>query len=599
LLLLATAPTLPGCMHGRTAPPATAAPAPDAPGAPASAGTGAAAAKVSALADALVREVVARYPEEAEGSGLSGADPAGLSDNSPEALAAWRALEDRWLAELSQVDGRALFGTPAWITHGFLREALESSVGARVCKQELWPVNQMSGIQMRLMDLAERQPVGTPEKRAAALARFGKVPRYLENELAQARAGLEAGYSSPKRNVQLVVAQLDAVLAAPVAESPYASPATRDTDAAFRAQWLALVEGQLNPALRRYRDFLAAEYLPKAADTHAITRNPDGRACYQALFRSTTGLTRTPEETYALGERTVQGNLAGAAKVGQEAFGTSDIAQLVARADSDPANRFASDEELLAFARDAVKRSREGVARFFVEMPRADAVVLPYPKEAGPSAPERYEPPAEDGSRPGVYRIQLASRATQRRSKTETTAFHELWPGHHLQIALAHEAKGLHPVTKLVGSGAFIEGWGRYAEALAEEAGLYTSAHARISRRLWPARGMVLDPGLHLFGWSRERAEQYMRESGRFSEAEVKSLTERIAMWPSQLTSYDTGALEIFALRREAERRLGPRFDLKVFHQKVLENGAVTLPMLREQVEAWLAKEGARAAAAP
>jgi uncharacterized protein (DUF885 family) len=144
-------------------------------------------------------------------------------------------------------------------------------------------------------------------------------------------------------------------------------------------------------------------------------------------------------------------------------------------------------------------------------------------------------------------------------------------------------------ITRLVGSGSYVEGWARYSEALVEEMGLFSTDFARINRRLWPAHGMVVDPGIHVLGWSRERAIDYVLSTGHFSPHEAGSLVDRIIVWPAQLTTYDTGALEFFALRAKAEKALGPKFDIKAFHSEVLKYGAVTLPMLREIVDRWIA----------
>ena len=168
---------------------------------------------------------------------------------------------------------------------------------------------------------------------------------------------------------------------------------------------------------------------------------------------------------------------------------------------------------------------------------------------------------------------------------------HETYPGHHVQIALSQERPESHALTRLVHTGAFVEGWARYAEALAEEMGLYASDFARIERRAWPAHGMVVDPGIHVFGWTREQAVQYVFSTGRGTRRWAEALVDRIIAWPGQLTSYDTGGLEFFALREKAQRELGSSFDIRRFHDAVLSRGAITLPMLRQVVDEWIASE--------
>lgn len=547
-----------------------------------------AAARVTALADEYVAAFLAAFPEEAEISGFRVERHDGLTDNGPAALRAWRAREDAWAAALAAIDGAALRGRPEWITYGMLRERLQAAQGARVCRTELWPVNQMSGWQVNLSVLGPLQPVGTPELREQALARWRRLPGYVDNEIAWLREGVRAGYTTPKPNVRLVIAQLDAVLAAPPEQSPLYGPARRDSTPAFQAAWQALVADALLPAVRRYRDYLADEYLPAARETLGVGALPDGRACYQALFRSFTTLDRAPEETFRLGQARVAQNQDEVREIGRRAWGTTDLDSIRARARG---RAFADREALLAFSRAAVERGRAQVPRWFRTVPRAPVVVEPHPAFLEATASDQYFPAAEDGSRPAEYRINLGAPGEKTRAGAEITAFHETWPGHHLQIAVAQELPNSHPVSRLVGSGSFVEGWARYAEALAEEMGLYTGEAPRVDRRLWPARGMVVDPGIHLFGWTREQAVEYIVASGRFDRAFSEALVDRIVVWPGQLTAYDTGGLEIFALRQEAVRALGSRFDLREFHDVVLRNGAVTLPMLRESVQAWIAEK--------
>ncbi len=263
------------------------------------------AAHVTRLADEYVREYIARNPEAATFEGLPDAPDDKLSDNSLEALAAWQAKEDGWLSRLAAIDGAALWGRPEWLTYGFLREALEGSKGLRIARPELWPVNQMSGWQAGLAQLASIQPVGTPAARQKALARFGRVPRYLDTEIVNLKEGLRLGYSTPKPNVELTLVQLDALLETPVGDSPFFLPAKRDGDAEFRAEWERLLKEEITPAVRRYRDFLRNEYLPKARTSVAISALPNGAEAYRALFRSMASLDRPAEETYRLGEKAV------------------------------------------------------------------------------------------------------------------------------------------------------------------------------------------------------------------------------------------------------------------------------------------------------
>ena len=546
------------------------------------------AARVVALADQYVAEFAENFPEQAEFSGMTLEHHDGLGDNSDAALKRWQALEDGWSKELASIDSAPLFGKPEWVVLGFLREAVESSRQMRICRYELWPVNQMSGWPFMTTQLASIQPVGSEQARREALARWGKLPRYLSNELDNLREGVKRGYSTPKANVRLFIEQLDGILAKPVEEWPMYNPASRDDSPEFKKAWAALLSEQIKPAAERYNQYLKNEYLAKARESIAIKANPDGEQCYQASFRNYTTLDRPAKETFELGRREVERNLAAALAIGKKDFQTSDLPSLLERLNQDPANHFKSRDELLSYAQAAVARAKDHMPKWFARVPKAEIIVEPYPDFLERTASDSYWPAAQDGSRPAMYRITLYPYVQTTRSNAEITAFHEAYPGHHLQLALAAERPAAHPITRMVGNSGFAEGWARYAEALAEEMGLYSSSYALANRRLWPARGMVIDPGIHMFGWTREQTIKFVAESGRFDDETAKALVDRVAMWPGQLTAYDTGALEFFALRKLAQETLGTRFDIREFHTVLLENGAVTLPMLREQVTHWL-----------
>ena len=555
---------------------------------PSSPGEESLAARVNTLADEYIKEYVSMFPEQATFLGLSGADASRLTDNSPAALQAWRAKEDAWSKALAAIDGGSLWGRPEWVTAGFLKEAVDSSIDMRAARPELMPVNHMSGWQAGLAQLAAIQPVGTDAARTQALARWGDVPRYLDNEIDALRSGLGQGFTVPRLVVRLVIEQLDALLSMPAEESPFFSPAGRDGTPEFKNAWLKLMAEGIVPVVRRYRDFLGKEYLAGARESIGVSALPGGRAMWEANFRANTSIKRTPEETYKLGEEAVARFESEASALGLKLYGTADLGTIRRKMAEDPRNHFRTREEMMAFALDTISRARKALPDWFLTIPKADVTVLPHPAYLEKTASHQYESAAEDGSRPGTYRINLYQPDKQARSTLEITTIHETYPGHHFQISLAMERPKAHLITRLLGNGGYIEGWARYSEALAEEMGLYTSDFARIGRRIWPAHGMVVDPGIHIMGWSRQQAVDYVFATGRFSPHEAESLVDRIIAWPSQLTSYDTGGLEFFALRAKAEKELGKAFDIRSFHDEILKYGSVTLPMLREIVDRWI-----------
>jgi len=545
------------------------------------------AAAVNHIADRFYTHVLETTPEVAYFSGIDIDRHDGMQDISPAAKAANDAVIDQLLAEVRAIDSTSLVGDAAWITHAYLLEELEARVGTRVCRSELWDVNQMGGWHSGYAQIAQLQPVGTPELRAQSLARWSKFPAFVDQQIANTREGIALGYSAPKPVVKRVIDQVDGLLNLDVAASPFYSPAARDEDAEFASATSTLVADEIVPALTRYRDFLADTYLDAARETLSVTANPNGRACYDASLRAYTTLPRGGDAVYELGAKTVEANKATVIELGKAAYGPDEFAEIMARVKSDPADRFADKETLLAFSRDAVARAEAEMPNWIEAMPAQSVEVVPFPEhEEGTGRSAHYRPGTDE--RPGEYRIPLHQPEEQSRGNAESTAFHEAWPGHHLQVAVAKSIEGLHPVTQIIWFSGPGEGWARYSEALAEEMGLYETTTGPIRRRAWPARGMVVDPGIHLMGWTREQAIAFMMESGRFPDTMGDELVDRIAILPGQLTAYDSGGLEILALRRQAEAALGEAFDIREFHQRVLENGTIPLPALRAHIERWI-----------
>lgn len=550
--------------------------------------------QVNALADEFMAEGLKRFPELATFIGMPGARHDRLSDNSLAAIPELERLSDAFAARVLALDPNAVLGRPEYITLGFLRENAESGRQSRVCKSELWGVNQMAGWQISLSQLASVQPVGTDELRQQALTRFRLFPRHIDNETEKLRVGIAQGYAVPKGNVRRVIEMMDAMLNAPPAQSPFFSPAMRDSTPAFRQALERVVVSEINPALKRHRDFLANEYLPKALDKVGVSNIPNGVACYRASVRGFTTLDLDPEWIHRTGLEQMEKIQAEMRTIAQRSFNTTDVRGLLERFRTDTMYTFRTREQMVDVATRAVARGEREMPKWFGRLPKARVVVEPYKEyEERSASGGSYELPAEDGSRPGLYKINTYQPEKQSRAGTESTAFHESIPGHHLQLAIAQERQGTHPVTRWLGNSGFSEGWGLYSERLADEMGLFTSDLDRmglLSNEALRAARMVVDPGLHVMGWTREQAIEYMMQHTAESRISVENEVDRYIVWPGQATAYMTGNLEIRRLREMAERELGPKFDIRTFHDKVLEDGTVTLPMLRGKIERWVAE---------
>jgi uncharacterized protein (DUF885 family) len=276
------------------------------------------------------------------------------------------------------------------------------------------------------------------------------------------------------------------------------------------------------------------------------------------------------------------------------------VKALLERLRIDPKYTFRSREEIIRTAEQATARAKAAAPKAFNRMPKADMIVDPCePYEEKSGCPASYSPASEDGTRPGRYRINAGNPRTTPRASAEATAFHEGIPGHHFQVALAAERPGAHPLTRYLFNSGFGEGWALYAEQVANELGLYSSDldHlGRLSSDALRAARLVVDAGIHALGWTRQQAIDYMVEHTAESKAFIESEVDRYIIIPGQATAYMVGRLEIERLRREAEQRMGDRFDIRTFHDRVLEDGSVPLSLLRWKIERWASSSAGSAA---
>ena len=551
-------------------------------------------ARVKALADAYLDGYFQRNPDQVTLFGVPGRRHDTLPDNSPEALKTWQAKEDGWLALARQIDPVTIEAPPLRGTYAIVREALEGSIGLRVCRYELWTVSQMvNGWQVQDGYTVTIQPVGTDEARKDALARWSRLPRYVDTEIANLREGIKAGYSAPQGNVRLVIDQMNTLIATPTADSPFDSPSVRDKSPEFVRQFDLLVREQIVPAFTRYRDFLQKEYLPAARPAIAVSANPNGAACYDASVRYYSSLATPASDVHAIGLREVDGLDAEMKAIGQRSFSTASVPALLQHARTEKRFLFRSPEDLIGRSQAALDRAKREMHQWFGLQPKADVVIERYPKFREKNGPNEYNPPAEDGSRPAVFFINAYQAEKKSRVNAESTAFHETIPGHHLQGAIALERKSIHPIGRYLGNAGYMEGWALYAERLADEMKLFSTDLDRLgmlSSQALRAVRLVVDSGIHTGGWTRQQAIDYMLAHTAEDAADVVSEVDRYIIYPGQATAYMLGKLEISKAREEAKQAMRSKFDIKIFHDRVLEDGAIPVSFLHEKIRAWSAK---------
>jgi uncharacterized protein (DUF885 family) len=544
---------------------------------------------IEAVADEYLAALLERRPDMGTYYSIPGARHDRLPDNSLESLAAWQQREDAWLSELDQIGPPAEIGSRDWVTHGILRETLAASIENRVCRTELWSVSSATGWHTALPSIFEIQPVDTPELQQQAIDRLSALAVYVDTEIRNLRAGLEAGYSAPRLNVPAVIEESRALLAD---GSPLLSPGVRAEDPAFATRVREVFDREVIPAVQRYAAFIEDTYLGRARESIAVSGNPNGEQCYPAAVRYFATIAPTPAEIHTLGVDQIALIRAEMSEIIDAHFPGETVESLMARLNTDPKFTFRTRQAVLDYSLAALGAARERMSDAFGRLPKADVNIKPYPAYRENSGTGEYHPSSEDGTRPGIYYIAVVNPEGRSIAGQLSVLYHETYPGHHLQGAIALElGDRVHPIARYLYNSGYGEGWGLYSERLADELGLYAGPLDRIgmlSDQAARAARLVVDSGMHTMGWTREQAVDYMLANTAWVPGDIEAEIDRYIAWPGQATAYMLGMLEIWRLRDLAEEELGERFDLRAFHDRVLENGSVTLPMLEESIEAWI-----------
>ncbi|MDH3491313.1 MAG: DUF885 domain-containing protein [Gammaproteobacteria bacterium] len=551
--------------------------------------------RVNSIASDFVGGYYSQYPEEAYESAYPDAPMDRFGNHSESHLVAWDKQVDNWLEEVVALDPTPLSGTVDAVTYLFARERLEAIIGMRVCRMELWNVSPTwTGWPSMITSTLGVQPVSTAVEREAALARSSDIARYLDTEISNLRRGVGAGYLAPQTNVDAVVEQVTALIDTPVDESPFLDPAIRSKDSKFAKQYRETVEKSVIPALIRYRDFLAIKY--SGRDVIGVSANPDGEACYAASVRYWSSLPMDPGDIHRAGLSNMSRIQSEMLAIARESFGTDDLKSLLQELRTKPEYTFESEQAMLDYIDSAVGRAKAAMPDWFAYVPESRLIITPSPAFEKDSGGGFYSAGSADGSI-GIYKVGTYNPTGISKAGTESTAFHESWPGHHLDSSIALGNQALHPILRYMWSSGTSEGWALYSERLADEIGLYSSELARLgmlSNEAFRAARLVVDPGMHVMGWTRQNAIDYMLENTAEGFDAVAGEVDRYAAVPGQATSYLVGSLEIQRLRQKAERMLGDKFDIRVFHNRILENGSVTLPMLGMSIDAWIEETLAR-----
>lgn len=596
--LLALPLLLAACAHP-AAPPAASTPAP----LNAKAVTGVADPRLQQLLSDHWEDAMARSPLTATSLGDHRYDDR-LDAHSPAAGEASRAQRDRFLARAKAIPAASLSPADATTLELFV-ETLEASKGADVCRGDEWGLSARSNATTVLGSLADLQPVVTEPDTVNYVARVHGMPTYVDEDIANLALGVASARTPNATSVALVISQLDALLAQPVADWPVASPLSAPrpgigatAEQRFHDALLAALGGEVRPALVRYRAFLSDTLLPasRGPDRDGVWALPDGEACYAAQVRVHTTLASNPADLHQVGLDELARIHAEMRVLGQSLFGISDLATLIEKLRTDPALRFRSAAEILEKANANLAAAKARIPAFFGHLPVADCEVRPIPDYEAPYTYIGYYHQLVPGEQPGYYYVNTYQPETRTTFEASVLAFHESIPGHHLQIAIGRELPEMPAFRNNLEISAFQEGWALYTERLADEMGLYATDLDRLgmlSFDSWRASRLVVDTGIHAMRWDRAKAEAFMLANTALAPNNIHNEVDRYITWPGQALAYKTGQITIRELRAEAEAKLGDRFSLPAFHDVVLGGGSVTLPMLQRRVRAYEAEVAA------
>jgi uncharacterized protein (DUF885 family) len=460
------------------------------------------------------------------------------------------------------------------------------------------------GPQNQFVELLQVMPVDSAARVQQMLARMKAFPLRMDQEIAALRRSAAAGWVPARDVLERVLPQIDAQFAPVVDDTPFFAPFKRLGGAIPAAEHEALaaaarqaIREQVLPAMRRLRALVTDELLPKAPAEGGLAQYPDGARAYALAVRVQTTTTLTPGEIHTLGLRELARLRGEMEAVMREMKWGGDFASFVQHLNSDEKYFHKSPEALLAGYREIAKRIDAELPRLFAELPRAPYGVRPMPAHMGANRAEYYNGPALDGSRAGFFFANTLAWRKRPIWGMETLVAHETVPGHHLQVARATELRGLPPFRRSgVGYTAFSEGWALYAETLGFELGLFTEPASRFGHLMWQAfraARLVADTGIHALGWTRRQAIDFMVERTGVEREFVESEIDRYASTPGQALAYMIGQLEIVKLRERARMKLGPRFDIRRFHNAVLDNGALPLGTLERIIDEWIAAQAA------
>ncbi len=521
-------------------------------------------------------------------------------DRSLGAIAVSHAEDRRSLARLKQIDRSALADTDQINYELFLRQ-IRDQVKAYRFRQFLLPLNQRGGIQTA-DQLADRLNFDNAKAYEDWIARLQSFDVYMDQTIKLMRRGIKEGRVHPTIIMQRVPAQIRTQLVDDPSASSFFAPfndmpesISERRQGRLKARARRAIARAVLPGFKRLAKFIDKTYLPVTREQVGAYAQPDGEAFYQYRVEHYTTTSLSVDEIHEIGLREVariRGKMMEIIKILNFSGSFDDFLEFLR---TDPQFYYDDADQLLAGYIAITQRIDPQLPKLFDRLPKARYVVKPIPAAIAPDTTTAYySQPAADGSRPGTYFVNLYRPEVRPKYEMEVLSVHETVPGHHLQIALAQELGELPAFRRYGGFTAFVEGWGLYSESLGGDLGLYTDPYSefgRLTYEMWRAVRLVVDTGMHAKLWSRQKAIDFFKANAAKTEFDIVNEIDRYIVMPGQALAYKIGELKIKQLRRQSQNALGEGFDIKRFHDAVLNKGAVPLDVLESQINTWIAAE--------
>ena len=521
-----------------------------------------------------------------------------ISDYSVKAFNEGLAREQGFLMRLAAIDPTGFTDQEKISRELLLRDITDDQEGAEFKEWEM-PINQMGGIHTTYPQIVAQLSFTTVKDYDDWIARLHAIPHAFDQVTTNMSIGIEDHRLPPKYLLQKALDQVKELANQKPEESPLAMPLKNfpagikpAEQERIKAEMLDTISKEVLPAYLRFARFLEVTYIPVARTDPGLSSLSDGAKYYQFLIRRTTTTNLTAEQIHQIGLDEVKRDEAEMLAIAQK-LGSPDLPSFRASLKANPKLKAASRDALLDAYRSYLTPMQARLPQLFGRLPKAKFEVAAVPDYLEKTSSEAYyEQGAPDGSRPGRIRIDTYNATDRNLYDVESTAYHEGLPGHHLQISIAQELDAVPTFRKFESYTAYTEGWGLYAERLGKDVGLYQdpySDYGRLENDIWRAIRLVVDTGVHSQHWTREQMVQYFHDHSNVDETNVQSEVDRYIAWPSQALAYKVGQLKILEVRDRAKKALGDKFDLRAFHDQVLDSGALPLDVLSDRIDAWIA----------